>query len=64
MIRGDQKRETEKEKSALQTHLFEPGEVFVEVNGSLHAPSPSLPVSSLLLSDFISNRVCVSLCGK
>lgn len=45
-----------------QTHLFEPGEVLVEINGSLHAPSPSLVFLSLLLSDMKSLTVRALSC--
>lgn len=33
----------------ISAHLFEPGEVSVEVNRGLHAPSPSRPTSALSL---------------
>lgn len=57
------KRKKKHDKVKLSAHLFEPGEVPVEVNGSLHAPSPSLPcLCPLGFCPTLSGRLSVCVC--
>lgn len=61
--RGEEEDAGEGAYKQTLTHLFQPGEVSVEVNGSLHAPSPLLPCLFSCVLMGLSASECV-LCAS